>query len=786
MRARRAFAVLGLFIGAFFLLPPVATAQTTEPSIRDVPIAYAAARATDGQALHEGEMVRIHGVVSVDGNLFYMAQQKTFIQDDQAGIALFQRFRRPLLRAGDAVTATGRIRTYAGAPELTVESLRVDRRVGSPEPLPARLKDLLGPRFYGRLVRIEAKMINVFLWKDGISVLLQDGQHTMRLYLTPRQARSFSDAPLDIDSTVRIVGVASQYDRLLPFHEGWQILPRVPADLVVVRQTPRFTRKEVTAGTSVAVAVLLLFLGWNLTLRHEMRSTAREADRRKKAEEYFRSVIENVTDIVTIVDREGTILYQSPSGERALGIARAEQIGKKLHQFIPADDASRLDLAIAQLRKGASRAEARFRFCRGDGVWRTAEAVLVDMIENPAVGGIVINSRDVTERLLLEQQIHQATRLSSLGYLATNLAHEFNNVLMGIQPSAELLRRQGAANAAVENAASHIIQSVERGREIAQRLFQYTRPPEPAMVPVDVGPWLQQLKPQLVSLLPSNIFLDVQGPDRALQIAADPGKIGEVFNSLALNARAAMPQGGRLSIRVLREPAGKAFSFGVLRNPEQFAHFMIEDTGSGIAPELLAHVFEPLFWLQQSRGAGMGLSVVHQIVRQHGGEIFVESTPGAGATFHLFFPLQSGRQPRPEPTPLPGARRRAARLLLVEDDEVVAAGLRAMLELDGREVLVIGRAEKALDAIASWKPDVLILDVSLPDADGAELYLQIEQRWPELPVVFSSGHAEQEKLAKFLSRPHVQFLQKPYDSETLLTTVDVVLGRAPASFNPAR
>jgi len=244
-------------------------------------------------------------------------------------------------------------------------------------------------------------------------------------------------------------------------------------------------------------------------------------------------------------------------------------------------------------------------------------------------------------------------------------------------------------------------------------------------------------------------------PGDPFPIAADREQIDQVLANLATNARYAMPDGGRLTLSVEQDGA--------------FAHFRVADDGQGMGSES-ARIFEPFFTTRRTGGTGLGLPVAQQIVHRHGGTIYAESTPGRGSVFHFLLPLAESTT-NPEALSNGVADAAPRRLLLVEDDEAVAAGLQAVLDVAGHEIVLAINGLDAKQRLAFFRADAVILDIGLPDIDGVALYSELTAVRPGLPVVFSTGHGDASKLQHLLSLPHVAFLQKPYASDELLTQI---------------
>jgi CheY-like chemotaxis protein len=237
-----------------------------------------------------------------------------------------------------------------------------------------------------------------------------------------------------------------------------------------------------------------------------------------------------------------------------------------------------------------------------------------------------------------------------------------------------------------------------------------------------------------------------------------------------------MPGGGVVALSMgieQRDPS--QLRYGVVRDPASHLHIAVEDHGCGMPPETLRHIFEPLFTTKRN-GTGLGLAVTHQVVMRHGGQLFVESTPNAGTTFHIFLPLAGSaaesHRPRRKLMRRPSAIRR---VLLVEDEPAVASGLSRLLEAEGMEVNVVYEGASVNTAIERLGPDVVVLDIGLPDMEGTQVYARIADRFPGLPVLFSTGHGgDEQHLEQFLSRPNVGLLMKPYDVRKLLEALETV------------
>jgi len=410
-------------------------------------------------------------------------------------------------------------------------------------------------------------------------------------------------------------------------------------------------------------------------------------------------------------------------------------------------DRDRLRGAIELARQRGS-LDVKLRIRRDDGEVRFLR-VRAKVREQRVIGKVI----DITEeelaardRLELQRQLGETRRLSSLGKLAATMAHEFNNVLMGIGTFTEVLRRRTAGEVHVQNTVSQIQQSLGRGRRITDEILRFTREPTPMVATIDVRRWLTDFLPEASALTGGRAELDV-GAD--LFIRGDVALLNQALANLVINARDAAPEG---PIRIVTRGTD-----------DDCLDLMVADSGSGIAPEIRERIFEPLFTTKKS-GTGLGLAVVHQVVSAQGGTIGVESEVGRGTEFHLRFPLVAADDDE-------SSGRGVSQVLLVEDDPAVTLALHAVLEAEEIAVRSVTNGKAAIAAIAKQIPDVVLLDIGLPDVSGVDVYNEIATRWPQLPVAFITAEFDDTAVAEFLRRPHIGFLRKPFEAEQLLETL---------------
>lgn len=498
--------------------------------------------------------------------------------------------------------------------------------------------------------------------------------------------------------------------------------------------------------------------------------TEREREKRllRDSEHHFRSIIENTSDMIVTVRKSGIVSYHSPATERLLGY-RAEEIdGHSFDAFVHPQDLPAIAQFLGTLTDDRRSLDVRIR--RKDGTWRFFSVVASAIrTADGTPTSMVVSGRDVTERRQLEAQLEQAKRLTSLGHLTATVAHEFNNVLMGMQPFADLLQRPGISHESVVKGARHIANSITRGKRVALDMLRFTRPAEPSKVAVGLREWWEHLWPELEAMLSSGVDL-TESFDESLIVLADGSQIAQVFSNLVMNARDAMPQGGTITITARRPAPDETFAFGIVPHPENYAHFTVTDTGVGMPEDVLRHAFDPLFTTKQIGGTGLGLAVTHQLIAKHDGFVFIESIVDLGTTFHVFLPLAG--------EPVPVDRRRIAdadpivrtqRVLIVDDEPLIGEGLAEGLRDRGMNVTVVQNGGEAVAAALTAQAEAAVIDIWLPDIDGIEVGLTLRALDPKLKIVFVSGHGNaSHALAECAP---ATFLQKPFSIEELLAAI---------------
>ena len=398
---------------------------------------------------------------------------------------------------------------------------------------------------------------------------------------------------------------------------------------------------------------------------------------------------------------------------------------------------------------------------------------------------ILLLVEDVTERVQLEERLRQSQKMEAIGQLAAGVAHDFNNILTVIRGHVSLQLAGSHLQDASRSSLAQVLAASERASSLTRQLLSFSRRQVAQPRAMELDRVIGQVGDMLRRLLGEQVALEVSCPADLPAIVGDPGNVELVLMNLAVNARDAMPDGG--TVRIAAEPLNFTQT-DCARFPERlpggYVRLSVSDTGCGMSPEVLARVFEPFFTTKEiGKGTGLGLATVYGIVRQHSGWIEVRSQPGSGTTFDVYFPcstsaLEEPAEPDAEPQP-EAALGGAETILAVEDEPALRELVQVVLESAGYRVLLAedGRSALALFEEHCFEIDLLLTDMVMPGGmTGGELAAQLQTRKPGLPVVFTSGYSA-DLMGDTAPQPdEINFLQKPYDPDTLLRLVRASLG----------
>jgi PAS domain S-box-containing protein len=508
-----------------------------------------------------------------------------------------------------------------------------------------------------------------------------------------------------------------------------------------------------------------------------------DVSERRLAEEErqkFVSLVEQTDDFVGMMALDGSIIYINRAGCRLVGLEACRAVGTSFADLHPEDAWSNLSEEIVP------------SILRGDGNWvgearlrhlATHQPINVLMnifpVNDPETGQLLCFAaimRDVTERKLLEQQLLQSQKLDSIGQLAGGVAHDFNNLLTIISGYSELILGRCDPNDPVVEPVEQISRAAARAAALTRQLLSFASRQATELKDVHLNDVVSNIEKMLRRLIGEDVQLSLSLDEGIGIFRADPGQVEQVIVNLVINARDAMPGGGRLLIETENIYIDEDSAQGRLSvEPGHYIMLAVSDTGVGMSSEIKSRIFEPFFTTKErGKGTGLGLSTVYGIVQQSHASISVHSEPGQGATFRVLFPAaQAGKSSVPEvvaPPPSSGTET----ILLTEDEAGVRGYVRHILERHGYRVAEASNGLEAMDVIHSFPGpiDLLLTDVVMPECGGVELAEHFAGVYPGVPVLYMSGYNDRLWMK---GEETVNFIQKPFASPALLARIRELL-----------
>jgi PAS domain S-box-containing protein len=515
----------------------------------------------------------------------------------------------------------------------------------------------------------------------------------------------------------------------------------------------------------------------DVTRQHLVEEQRRELE---MAREMFEAVFQHHPHPLLLCRLEGTILAVNRAFERVWGYRAEEVVGTSARRLY-ANPASR-DEMLAVLEQQGRVEEFATVGVKGNG--QRAPCVLsVEKLDVRGQPHIIVTALDVTERRRLEAQLRQSQKMEAIGTLAGGIAHDFNNILTAMVGYTEMALTHLPSNHPARHDLGQVLKAGDRARELVQQILSFSRPSEHERKPLLLGPVIKEALKLLRASLPATIEIQQELSATEGTVLADPTQIHQLLMNLCANAAHAMRRrGGVLTVRLERVEldARAAATFPDLE-PGAYHCLSVADTGVGMDEATLERIFEPFFTTKApGEGTGMGLSVVHGIVKAHQGAITVSSRPGQGTTFRIYFPLlddQAPAEPLPQARELPHGQER---ILVVDDEEPLLSLVTRMLEMLGYRVT--GRSSGA-EALARFKMDphafdLVITDLIMPRMTGLDLAREIKALRPELPIILCTGFSEQMSRERARELGIARLLRKPMVLVEVARTVREVLDQA--------
>jgi two-component system, cell cycle sensor histidine kinase and response regulator CckA len=504
-------------------------------------------------------------------------------------------------------------------------------------------------------------------------------------------------------------------------------------------------------------------------------------------------------DLLCVADTNGYFLDMNPTWEKVLGFTVAELKSKPFIEFIHPDDRPKTVQKYSDQHTGGSAINFQNRYLCKDGSYRWLEWVATPVID----GLIYAAARDVTRRTELEQelrkhqevledlvlerekQLHRALRMEAIGRLAGGIAHDFNNTLSVILSSTDFLLEELPPSGPSRENAREIERAASHAAELTRQLLAFGRRQALQPKSMNLNQWVESMNQILRRILGEDIDLMTKLCANIRWIRADPAQMEQVIVNLAINAKDAMPKGGKLSIETANVDLDAEYA-RQHADAKTGPHVVlaVTDSGTGMDKAVQAKIFEPFFTTkEEGKGTGLGLSTVYGIVKQSGGNIWVYSEPGKGTTFKLYFPAVDEAEAKKE---IPAkdkpvdkqAKLSLGTILVVEDEEMVRNVIKKILSRAGYKVLDVPDAAEALRIGENdrYKVDLLLTDVTMPNVSGPELAKRLAQSKPEMKIIYMSGYTQNAIVHHHGALdPEIHFIEKPFSPAKLLEKVRAVL-----------
>ncbi|MEI7732443.1 MAG: PAS domain S-box protein [Verrucomicrobiota bacterium] len=520
----------------------------------------------------------------------------------------------------------------------------------------------------------------------------------------------------------------------------------------------------------------------------KMIGTIQDITERKRVEEAnarLATAVEQSAETIVITNPEGVILYANPAFEATSGYTRAEVLGQNPRFLKSGKQGAEFYREMWNTLKRGEVWQGHFINRHKDGTLYEEEATVSPVRD--AVGktiNYVAVKRDVTREVQLEAQFRQSQKMQAIGQLAAGVAHDFNNILTVILGHSSLLLEVKPPGSSHRKPIEAIATSAERAAQLVRQLLTFSRKQFVKASPMQIGSTLSSISEMLRRVLPENIVLTINNPPGLPLINADAGMMEQMLMNLAVNARDAMPEGGRLTICVeLVEISPTLACTNPDARPGRFLRLRVADTGCGMTPDVMSHIFEPFFTTKAvGKGTGLGLATVYGIVKQHEAWVEVQSQPGQGACFQIYIPACAVETKMEPVAVVPGTLHRGSETILVAEDETaVREFVVEVLRTHGYRVIAAESGPRALECWANQhgKIHLLLTDMMMPGGlTGRDLAKRLLMQDPTLKVIYSSGYSPGTVEQTFTTFRGKYFLPKPYCVDKLLRMLRECLDEA--------
>jgi PAS domain S-box-containing protein len=766
--------------GAHLFFPSMAQVAIEEPAVPDP---FGLPVRTIGSLLRFEPDIAFRHRVHVRGRVTLQWPGRTLcIQDATQGLCA-QTAQTTQLRMGDVVDVAGFPAGGGFTPTMTDASFRLAGSGQPVTPVPVTAAQALRGDRDSALVQLEGQFIGQDNTAPQPRMALRSG-NTLFAAILPTSTAGVPAPHLTEGSKLRITGICSvEIDaQQMALGEGvtlpasFRILLRSPGDIAVIEAPSWWNREHALAAIAVLAAVALSVFAWVLLLRKRVDEQTGAIALEK---ERYRSLVDHAPDIVFASGLDGNLTSVNPAAELLLGYTQEEMLGRRIWDLIPAAQREAVGDHTRRLMAGESPGPLECEVRTKDGGMRIVEVNLSVMRKNGkpvTVHGIL---RDATERRRLEEQLLQAQKLEAIGRLAGGVAHDFNNLLTVINGYSDMFLKDLAEDDPRRPGLEEIRDAGECASAITKQLLTFGQRQISSPRPLDLNALIRGAERMLQRLIDEEIRLETDLDPALDPVQADPGQMNQLLLNLSVNARDAMPDGGRLVIATANArfdsenaPPGC--------QPGAYVKLTVADTGAGMDEETMRHLFEPFFTTKPSGlGTGLGLATVYAIVKQGGGSIRVASEPGKGCRFEIHLPCATGpAEPVAPPAFELDAGQRDLTVLVVEDQDSVRRLASHTLHGCGCRVLEAASGDEALRLAEAVQGGchLVVTDVVMPGMSGKALADQLRARWPEIKVLFMSGYPNEVILRHGLLNGQINYLGKPFTPTELAAKVREVMG----------
>src|SRR5437867_1653028 len=500
----------------------------------------------------------------------------------------------------------------------------------------------------------------------------------------------------------------------------------------------------------------------------------------RTSEERYRDLVENAHDIIYSHDLEGNYTSMNKAGEVITGYPVEEALQLNLSQTVAPEYLESAREMLNRKLAGERITAQEMEIIAKDGRRITVEVNTKLVYQAGVPVGVQGIARDITERKQLENQLRQSQKMEAIGRLAGGVAHDFNNLLTAINGYSSLALQRVDENHSLRGYLEEIKKAGDRAANLTRQLLAFGRKQILQPLPINLNDVVTDMNKMLRRLIGEDIELTAKLAPDLKRITADPGQIEQVLVNLVVNARDAMPQGGKLTIETANVTLDEGYAVrhvGV--QPGNYVMLAVSDTGTGMSEETKARIFEPFFTTKETgKGTGLGLSTVYGILQQSGGSIWVYSEPNRGTSFKVYLPElkapAENLQTKAREEEIAGG---SETILLVEDEETVRGLAQKILEQAGYNVLSAAGGEEAvrLCRAQNRRIDLILTDVVMPEASGKEVADRLNQLVPGIKVLFMSGYTDEVIVHHGVLDSNVQFIQKPFTPMALAKKVREIL-----------